>query len=227
MSLLNRVPRPFTRGPSAFRDDRLFIIACDDTYAPKQYFDFFRLRRVQIHVVPTLDGSSSAEHVLDRLLAVECEPDDERWMVLDADHYTHGRHLRSLTLAISRAQQSNVKVAMSKPCFEVWLLLHHRDETVVPGLPDAGAVCAEIRNCRGNYNKTSLREEHYPLQSVADAFARAHRLDHTVPDSVIPQDNTTRIYKILASIAQRASAVEFPNELRAILKEPLNPTAPR
>ena len=31
---------PLSRDPHTFRDDRLFIIACDDTYAPKQYFDF-------------------------------------------------------------------------------------------------------------------------------------------------------------------------------------------
>jgi hypothetical protein len=38
MSLVQRQPRPLTRDAVSLRDDRLFIVACDDTYAPKQYF---------------------------------------------------------------------------------------------------------------------------------------------------------------------------------------------
>jgi hypothetical protein len=67
------------------RDDRLFIVACDDTYAPKQYFDFFRITRIQIHVVPTEDGTSAAEHVLGRLQGIDHDDDDELWLPLDTD----------------------------------------------------------------------------------------------------------------------------------------------
>ena len=52
MSLVARKPRPLTRDATTFRDDRLFIVACDDIYAPKQYF------------VGTTDGTSVARHVL-------------------------------------------------------------------------------------------------------------------------------------------------------------------
>jgi hypothetical protein len=68
MSLFQRKPRPLSRDAESLRDDRLFIVACDDTFAPKQYFDFFRITRVKIHVVPTTDGTSVAAHVLERLL---------------------------------------------------------------------------------------------------------------------------------------------------------------
>jgi hypothetical protein len=103
MSLLQRRPRPLSRDVGSFRDDRLFIIACDDTFAPKQYFDFFRIPRVQVHVVPTTDGTSAAVHVLERLKEVEHEQDDELWMVLDVDHCDQGRHLQGLTTAIAEA----------------------------------------------------------------------------------------------------------------------------
>ena len=85
MSLTHRKARPLTRDAASLRDDRLFIVACDDTYAPKQYFDFFRITRVQVHVIPTPDGSSAAEHVLDRLRNIDHEEDDELWMLLDTD----------------------------------------------------------------------------------------------------------------------------------------------
>ena len=68
MSLTHRKPRPLKRDEGTLRDDRLFIVACDDTYAPKQYFDFFQIPRVQVHVVPSEAGKNAAAHVLKRLL---------------------------------------------------------------------------------------------------------------------------------------------------------------
>ena len=89
MSLFQRKNRPIPsrdKDPEILRDDRLFIVACDDTYAPKQYFGFFRLPRVHVHVQETTDGSSVAQYVLERLLSYEYEDDDELWMLLDTDH---------------------------------------------------------------------------------------------------------------------------------------------
>src|SRR5215213_3061438 len=99
MSLVNRKPRPLTRDPLTLRHDRLFIVACDDTYAPKHYFDFFRLTRVQIHIVPTLDGTSVAADVLERLLEFEHAEDDELWMLLDTDHCVQAQHLATFVAA--------------------------------------------------------------------------------------------------------------------------------
>jgi len=96
MSLTKRKKRPLTRDTSSFRDDRLFIVACDDTYAPKQYFDFFKLSREQVHIVPTQDCKSSAVHVLKRLLEFEHEEDDELWMLLDKPSDPSFRLLQSL-----------------------------------------------------------------------------------------------------------------------------------
>jgi phage major head subunit gpT-like protein len=83
MTLNPRQPRPLVRDAESLRDDRLFIVAFDDTFAPKQYFDFYRFPRIKIHVVQTLDGTSAAPHVLDRLLQIDHETDDELWMLLD------------------------------------------------------------------------------------------------------------------------------------------------
>jgi predicted AlkP superfamily phosphohydrolase/phosphomutase len=73
MSLFQRKARPLKRDDASLRDDRFYIVACDDTYAPKQYFEFFKIPRVQVHVIPTVDGTSAARHVLERLLQFEHE----------------------------------------------------------------------------------------------------------------------------------------------------------
>ena len=111
MTLNPRQPRPLARDTASLRDDRLFIVACDDTFAPKQYFDFFRLTRIQIHVVPTTDGTSAAaSHVLRRLLRFDHEKDDERWMLLDTDHCVQGTHLASFLEALGEAQRQGIKL---------------------------------------------------------------------------------------------------------------------
>jgi hypothetical protein len=217
MTLNPRQPRPLTRDTGSLRDDRLFLVACDDTFAPKQYFDFFRLTRVQIRVVPTPDGSSAARHVLDRLLSFEHEEDDERWMLLDTDHCVQGTHLAGFVETLREASRQGVNVARSKPSFELWLLLHHVEEAGLGALPAARDVEEALRAKLGQYNKTKLRREHYPAASVYDACVRAERLDATVTGGDIPQGNTTRVYRLWKAIAAKALPQQLPVELRGLL----------
>jgi len=220
MSLFDRKPRPIPsrdKDPDRLRDDRLFIIACDDTCAPNQYFRFFKFSRVRIHVIPTTDGTSVASSVLARLLEVDYEDGDERWMVLDTDHLAQGSHLRGLRRALQDAKNKGVRVAFSRPCFEIWLLLHHIGETSVAKLANAGAVESALRTELGEYNKTNLKQEHYPLGAVALACARAERLDQSVGGGVIPHANTSRVYLILKAIAAKALPSQFPEELHGLL----------
>lgn len=219
MSLLNRQPRPIPsrdKDPDSLRDDRLFIIACDDTFAPKQYFGFFRLPRVQIHVIPTVDGTSVAQSVLERLLTYEHDEDDERWMLLDTDHVTQGTHLRGFLQALRDAEDQGVKVALSKPCFELWLLLHHVNEVEVTELVNAADIEAALRNALGEYNKIKLKEEHYPKGLLAQAVERAERLDITAEGGAIPNTNTTRVYQIWQAIVSKALPSQLPPELHGI-----------
>jgi RloB-like protein len=216
MSLVQRKARPLIRDTESLRDDRLFIVACDDTYAPRQYFEFFRIQRVQIHVVPTLDGTSVAEHVLSRLLSFDHEPDDELWMVVDVDHCAQGHHIRGFLEAITRARKASVNIALSKPCFEVWLLLHHVDETVVRTLSTSVEVETALRSQLGQYNKSNLRQQDFPLTSVAAACERAKKLDQTVGGGEVPTESTTRVYQLWEAIASKALPSQLPEELKCL-----------
>jgi len=201
------------------RDDRLFIIACDDTYAPDQYFGFFKFTRVKIHVVPTLNGTSTANAVLARLLEFKYDDDDERWLILDVDHLDQDSHLAGFMRALQDAEDNGVKVALSKPCFELWLLLHHEPETSLSQLPDAYAVERALRARLGEYNKTNLKQEHYPLSAVSAACERAERLDSNVLGGDIPKSNTSRVYLIWKAIAAKALPTQFPIELHGLLPQ--------
>ena len=216
MSLILRNARPLQRDSESLRDDRLFILACDDTYAPEQYFGFFKLIRVKVHVVPTVDGSSAAKHVLDRLLTFEHETDDERWLVLDTDHYVRGTHLPSFLAALQEAKQKGIRVALSKPSFDLWLLLHHVEGTTVAEYANADEVGAAFRAELGQYDKRKLQGAAFPLESVVAACQRAESLDAVVDGGDIPQANTSRVSKLWKAIVTKAHPSQLPEELRAL-----------
>jgi hypothetical protein len=216
MPITNRKPRPLARDKQTYRDDRLFIVACDDTYAPKQYFEIFRIPRIQVFVVETHDTRSSAEHVLERLLAFEHQPDDERWLVLDTDHCTAGPHLQGFTQALSRARQHGIRVALSKHCFELWLLLHHIAETDLQDFSDCTAIDDELKRVLGKYDKTNLDLSRFTLAATRQAYQRARLLDERVTGGDIPATLTTRVYKILHSICSSAQPNQLPEELRSL-----------
>ena len=62
-----RKKRPLDRSTDVVRDANLIVIASEDKYAVRQYFDFFRSTRIQFKVLETDDGKSAPEHVMARL----------------------------------------------------------------------------------------------------------------------------------------------------------------
>jgi hypothetical protein len=117
---------------------------------------------------------------------------------------------------LAEARRQGVNVALSKPCFELWLLLHHIDDTALGMLPAARDVENRLRSVLGEYNKTNLKREHYPHASVHHACIRAERLDRTVEGGDIPRENTTRVYLLWRAIVAKALPQQLPPELRAL-----------
>ena len=210
MSLLNRKPVRIGRAQRAERDDRYFVVASEDTHAPKQYFEALTFRRVKVIVLPTEDGLSAAEHVVDRLRDAfesakklkEVQPDDEFWLLLDTDHRIHRQHLAALKRALSDARKSGFGVAMSNPCFELWLLLHH--EPIVRGtcFRRCDEVEQRLNKALGDYDKAHLKTNHFPRESIQTAIRNARNLETepNAPTDLWPETAGTRVYLLLESI---------------------------
>lgn len=188
-----------------YRDDRLFFVATEDTCAPKQYFDFLGQTRIHVFVLetPAGEGRSSPGHVVQRLEEArkhyDSNEDDEFWILLDTDHWVEPNHRKGLTDALSRARRRGVQIAMSNPCFDLWLLLHHED--VAPGhvLGGGSEVDKRLRRVLGEFNKTRLKAEHYPADKVKEAVRRARSLegDADHPKGYWPERTGTRVYRLV------------------------------
>jgi hypothetical protein len=186
----------------------MFVIATEDTYAPLQYFQAFKLSRIKIHVVPTVDGCSSASAVLSRLKAEQekakrcgdIQEGDQFWMVCDTDHYSEGSHVRAFSAALKEARDAGFQVAVTNPCFELWLLLHVADAPPPPA--DAAAILELLNAALGQYNKTNIPATRF-LDGLGDALKRARMLD--IGATGWPQSIGTQMHLLIEELLPRRS----------------------
>ncbi len=213
MNPVYRKPARIGRAIRNLRDDRVFVVATEDTHAPEQYFRIFLLPRVKIVVLPTPMGSgkSAPRDVVERLKSAfegyrqskEIQPDDEFWVLLDTDHHFGDTHLPSTLTALRDAGNSGFNLAISNPCFELWLLLHHRDvQPASVEFSKCASVNTALRTLLPGYAKNSLRPDQFPLPRIREAAQRAKRLAESSGDvsERWPKQPGTQIYKLVEQI---------------------------
>lgn len=209
--------RPLQREVVHYRDDHKVVIACDDTYAPDQYFSNVELPRTEIVILPTTDTKSYIEYVLDRLFEINREDDDELWLVVDTDHCVTPNNIGHFSSEIGRAEKSGIHVALSCPCFEYWLALYHAEPEELNEIMTAkqlGQILDELvaasRVHREGYDKTNVQVSDFPDDKLAEAIRRARRQDDSMKGQRIPMGNTTRIYRIWESLLRRFEEFQVP-----------------
>ena len=212
MSLLRRPTVRIGRAQRVMRDDRIFVVATEDTHGPSSYFQNLPFPRVRVVVLETLadSGQGSPMHVVERCKVHreaaqqrrELQPYDEFWIPIDTDHRFEGRHLSGSNGAIRQAQQARIRVAVSNPCFELWLLLHHEPVASGATFEGCGGVEERLRSLLGSFNKASINPAHFPLAKVHDAIRNARNLEDASESAEHrwPRSVGTQIHRLLESI---------------------------
>ena len=119
---------------------------------------------------------------------------DQVWCVLDVDDFDFAG-------ALALAERERIRLAISNPCFEVWLLLHHVH--VGTGFADARAVLEQLKEIVPGYDKTSLRFEDFAA-GTADAVARARKLTDT--ETVKGPNPSTGMWRLVELITEPGSS---------------------
>lgn len=206
----------------AFRDARLIVIASEGKDTERIYFTALAKEytnpRVHVHILERSENeqnNSSPEHVLKQLndykSQYELEADDELWLVVDRDQWEDKMLSR---VATECALEVSMHMALSNPCFELWLLLHLEDAASLT--PEEHTLWMENRRKSKNadpYLKVRLRqkmgtyhESSYDaltlIAHIEDAIERARALDKT-PTDRWPQTLGTRVYLLAESVMNR------------------------
>lgn len=203
----------------AYRDVRLIIIASEGKETEKIYFNalakVFRNPRVHVKVLERREDeqhNSSPLHVMNQLNDYKdqysLEADDELWLVIDKDRWSDALLSQ---VAQKCSQDCNMQMALSNPCFELWLLLHLVNAAKLSCEEQQRWLINRRKTKRSDpYLKVCLREEmgsyhesNYNAEAlvinVKDAIARARELDIN-PTDRWPQTLGTRVYLLAESI---------------------------
>jgi hypothetical protein len=198
----NRERRPGRRPP--FRPPRpRILVVCEGEVTEPEYLRAFqaacRNPRVDILIHPVRSIPSNLVHVAERRKreadqrAVKEQDDnlifDEVWCVFDVDEHPR------IPEALDLARRNGISVAMSNPCFELWLLLHVQD---CPGPRPRGTIQRLADECR-------VRGKHINFAVLApgyeDAVTRAMRLESDAASMGEPGRNpTTGVWRLTRSI---------------------------
>lgn len=120
---------------------------------------------------------------------------DECWCVFDVEW---PRHHPNLQRALQLARSNGIRLAVSNPCFELWLILHFEDQN---GFLDTRAAESRSRSLEGRPGKRidadvymSRRRE---AARRAESLVERHKRDNTV----FPDDNpSSSMHELLAAI---------------------------
>lgn len=173
---------------------------------------------MHVHILERSENeqnNSSPEHVLNQLndykSKYDLEADDELWLVVDKDRWTEAMLSH---VATECSQEVAMHMALSNPCFELWLLLHMEDAASLS--PEEQEQWMKNRRRSKNadpYLKVRLRqkmgsyhESSYDaltlIAHIEDAIERARALDKN-PTDRWPQTLGTRVYLLAKSVMNR------------------------
>jgi len=116
---------------------------------------------------------------------------DQIWCVIDVDGRPVIPEVRDL------ARVKGIRLAISNPCVELWLLLHFRES---PGMHDSRTLQKLMDKHVPGYDKRVNYQEHY-AQGYAQAVKRAKRMANEQERAGTPGENpTTNFYDLTESI---------------------------
>lgn len=226
-----RQQHPFTRPSNLRPPERLFLIATEGSITEKWYFEavqqsFWQEGNgiIQLVILPTpkKNGSSHPNAVFKRLQEAKQETrlnqQDAFWVVIDWDQWVDEHKLDMDAFVLKLKKHPRFFLAVSRPCFEFWLLLHltdpeHLGESEQQRLLENPKVSSKKRYIDqllgdfqdGNrgYNKRPYAQ-HY-LKGLEDAMNRAKVLDYDSEE--YPIHLGSHVYKLMEQLFEVEQAL--------------------
>jgi hypothetical protein len=189
--------RSYKRG-GAFRDSRRFLIFTEGAKREVRYFEAIGVdeRRISVLVfgADRQTNDSSPEQTLARAIAqIKKSPlmeDDRVWLVIDKDRWSE----KQLMIVQRTCSDKGWNLAISNPCFELWLYLHYAD------LPEGyTSSCQQLKTDLGALTSPEGYHPAIALKGIDDAIKRAKELDEN-PDLLLPPRNVSRIYLLFEDL---------------------------
>lgn len=177
------------------RGSRTVLVYCGAVRTERDYFEGLKgaYHRSTISIIVRGAGIAPDQLVRSAAAYRDRKPDsyDEVWCVIDVDEL-------DVSAAVLEAGKRGVNLAISNPCFELWLLLHHAECTAYcSGYAD---VVRRLKKHLRAYDKARIRFADF-ADGVADAIRRAKQLDAAGEDW--QKNPSTSVWRLVEQIAER------------------------
>ena len=200
---------------------KIFVIAYEGVIAEPKYFDALkndiRFNDEIVHLEPLKrkkrDGRSDPKNVFNKLKLFYSQQkkdynfkkDDEFWMIIDRDSWNCLPEIVLLCKA-----ENNFFLALSNPCFELWLLLHINDvkkltqneKDLLFSNPKVSSSKNHIDIILGSflpdgYNKLNPKPNRF-IPQIQTAIERAKKMDN--PNEDYPTYIGSHVYKLVEKL---------------------------
>lgn len=198
--------RPLRRGAPKRQPRKRLLVLCEGEVTEPKYLNAFkhehRSQLVEVEVIGEgVDPKSIVEHAIKRKKGAEKEAKrrhdpylkfDEIWCVFDVDDHP------TLLQAKQQARDNGLNLAISSPCFELWILLHFRDHRTEQ---ERGVIQALVREHLHDFDKEVPYDEVQP--HYGEAVRRATDLMVWQVQQGRPDGNpSTAVHKLTERIAE-------------------------
>lgn len=208
------------RESNSIEKEKIIVLAFEGNETEEIYFeefknsDRFNNSLIYLHLLKRLktDTKSAPKHVFKKLKReakdeYNFNDTDELWMIIDTDRWV------DIPEIINECKNlNNMFVAVSNPCFELWLLLHiknlseYSEEELSRILENKRVsnnkkyIDTKIADILGSYNKIKLKPELY-LPHLDLAIEQAKNLDDTQED--FPSKIGSHVYKVIQKLIKQ------------------------
>jgi hypothetical protein len=163
----------------AYRNPRVTVEVAPEHGVPKTLVELAKGYKEQAQTRASREGDENLAY-------------DSVWCVFDRNEHPH------VGEAIEMARDNNIRLAISNPCIELWLLLHFREN---PGAQHRAKLKAMLTSYVPKYDKHVDYATYSDL--YAQAVARARKMDEDAKEANETHRNpTTGIYKLTELIRE-------------------------
>ena len=192
--------RAYKRG-EPHRDMRLFVIVAEGE-REDEYFSWFDQRnsRIRVQIVPREGHASAPNHFIKRLETfvdasqIGINAMDSVWFILDVDRWS--REAINDLIAYAESATFSCNVAISNPCFEVWLVYHYQ---TFP--EDATLNCGELKTLLGTLVRGGFRPE-LTCPEISTAIHNAALQDRASRMHQFPDNMRTKVYLLAEALIE-------------------------
>jgi hypothetical protein len=151
-------------------------------------------RSAPIYVFRQLDGYRKKNKI---------DEFDELWIVIDTDNWPNAQ----LSDVAQKCAQQSYFLGVSNPCFEIWLIFHYVDISLLPDA-EKDSLCA-VRNTKSKWTKIRevyhIGHESKIVENIRIAIENSRKMEID-PNSRWPNTLGTHIFRLADSILTNSIA---------------------